>query len=162
MPKRGSQWCVDKKQFKIKWLQTIYKVKITSTQKRIPRQIEKINLISGIKLCIAIAKYRGPVFDIMHRGITVFAETFRSIFCWDISVICLTVVSKLAVTVFISLYFQTFWPKILHFLGHFKNVSVYDRKKSRGARALDQKLYIWKITNCAVLWTHFLRFCLGP
>jgi len=30
---------------------------------------------------------------------------------WNISVVCLTVVSKLAVTVFISLYFQTFWPK---------------------------------------------------
>ena len=34
-------------------------------------------------------------------------------FCWDISVICLTVVSKLATKVFISLYFQTLWPKWL-------------------------------------------------
>jgi len=32
-------------------------------------------------------------------------------FCGDILVICLTVVLKLAVTVFISLYFQTFRPK---------------------------------------------------
>jgi len=31
-------------------------------------------------------------------------------------------------TVF-SLYFQTFWPKLRNFFGHFKNVSVYDRKK---------------------------------
>jgi len=37
-----------------------------------------------------------------------FAETFRSFFCRDILVICLTVVLKLAVTVFFSLYFQTF------------------------------------------------------
>ena len=30
---------------------------------------------------------------------------------WDISVICLTAVLKLAVTVLINLYFQVFWPK---------------------------------------------------
>jgi len=36
-----------------------------------------------------------------------FAETFRAYFCWDILVICLTVVLKLGITVFISLYFHT-------------------------------------------------------
>jgi len=40
---------------------------------------------------------------------------------WDILVICLTVLSKLAVTVFIRLYFQIFRPKWIKFLGHFKN-----------------------------------------
>jgi len=40
---------------------------------------------------------------------------------WDISVICLTAVSKLAVTVFFSLYFQTFWPKWLNFFRSFQN-----------------------------------------
>jgi len=30
---------------------------------------------------------------------------------WNVSVICLTVVLKLTVTVFFSLYFQTIWPK---------------------------------------------------
>jgi len=35
-------------------------------------------------------------------------------FRWDISVICLTVVLKLAVTVTIRLYFQTFWPNWLN------------------------------------------------
>ena len=44
-----------------------------------------------------------------------FADTYRSFFCWDISVICLTVLSKLIITVFISVYFQTFWPKWLNF-----------------------------------------------
>ena len=51
------------------------------------------------------------------------------IFCSDISVICLTVVVKLAVTVFISLYFQTFFPKWLNFFPSFKNISAYDREK---------------------------------
>jgi len=48
---------------------------------------------------------------------------------WDISVICLTVVFKLAVAVFINLFFQIFWPKWFNFFGHFKKISVYDRKK---------------------------------
>ena len=51
------------------------------------------------------------------------------IFRCDISVICLTVVLKLAVTVFIILYFQTFWPNWLNFFGNFKNIPVYDGKK---------------------------------
>ena len=34
---------------------------------------------------------------------------------WNISVICLTVVIKLAIKVFFSLYFQTFWPKWISF-----------------------------------------------
>jgi len=38
----------------------------------------------------------------------------------DISVICLTVVWKLAATMFISLYFQTFWPKWLNFFRSFQ------------------------------------------
>ena len=36
---------------------------------------------------------------------------------WNISVIFLTVVLKLALNVFFNLYFQTFWPKWLHFFG---------------------------------------------
>jgi len=78
----------------------------------------------------------------------VFAETFRSFFYWkhfgnwNISVICLTVVSKLAVAVFISLYFQTFWPKWLIFFGHFKNISVYDQKN----RCLKKNSFEWTLT----------------
>jgi len=69
-----------------------------------------------------------------------FAETFRHFLLrqighWNISVICLTVVVKLTVTVFISLCFQTFWPKWLLFFGHFKIISVYDRKKKQLASA---------------------------
>jgi len=35
---------------------------------------------------------------------------FDQFFCWDILVICLAIVLKLTKAVFISLYFQTFWP----------------------------------------------------
>ena len=57
---------------------------------------------------------------------------------WNISVICLTVVSKLAKKVFFSLYFQTFWPKWLNFFRSFQNVPGYDRIKT----TLDINLYV--------------------
>ena len=41
-------------------------------------------------------------------------------FHWDISVICLTIISKLTVTVFVSLYFHRFWPKWLNFFRPFQ------------------------------------------
>ena len=56
---------------------------------------------------------------------------------WDISVICLTIISKLAATVFIILYFHRFYIFIdsdrngIIFFGHFKNISIHDRKKPR-------------------------------
>ena len=68
-----------------------------------------------------------------HYGAFFFAETFRSfslrqIGHGNISVICLTFVFKRAVSVLISLYIQTFWPKRQNFFGHFRIISVYDRK----------------------------------
>jgi len=36
---------------------------------------------------------------------------FGRFLCREISVICLIIALKLTVTVFVSLYFQTFWPK---------------------------------------------------
>jgi len=48
---------------------------------------------------------------------------------WDISVICLTVVLKLAEAVLINLYFQTFI--FFNFCDHFKIILVYDRKKKQ-------------------------------
>ena len=54
--KGASQGSADKEQFKRKRLQTIYKVKITSTQKQIPRQIDKINLISPMHLLYSMCK----------------------------------------------------------------------------------------------------------
>jgi len=75
-----------------------------------------------------------------------FAETFRSFLLthfghWNISVICLTVVLKLTITVFFSLYFQTFWPKWLNFFRSFqkrfglwpKNHRSVVQKRSRSA-----------------------------
>jgi len=50
-------------------------------------------------------------------------------FCWDILVICLTVLLKLTITLFFSLYFKTFWLKWLNFFDHFKKVAVYARKR---------------------------------
>ena len=53
-------------------------------------------------------------------------------FChWNISVICLTVVLNLAITVFFSLYFQTFWPKWLNFFRSFqKRFGLWPKKNS--------------------------------
>jgi len=42
-----STTCVNKEQFKIEWLQTIYSVNHTFTQKQIPRQNEKFNFFSA-------------------------------------------------------------------------------------------------------------------
>ena len=48
---------------------------------------------------------------------------------WDISVICLAVVSKLTVTMFIILYFQTFWLKWLDFFQSFqKHFGLWPKK----------------------------------
>ena len=44
--------CVGKEQFKIKWPQIIHSVKRISTQKQIPRQNEKFNLISANKVSV--------------------------------------------------------------------------------------------------------------
>jgi len=57
-----------------------------------------------------------PQVENHYYGLLNFAEKFRSFFerhfgHWDISVICLTVVLELTLTVFISMYFYTFWPK---------------------------------------------------
>jgi len=50
---------------------------------------------------------------------------------WDILVICLTVVSKLAVIVFIGLYFQTLWPKWFIFVRSFQKYFGLWPKKNR-------------------------------
>ena len=54
---------LDKEQFKIKWLQTIYNMKWTSTQKQIHIQNEKFNLRRAIQFCIACIKYRVPFWE---------------------------------------------------------------------------------------------------
>ena len=63
-------------------------------------------------------------FSLIHFG----HFLLRQIGCWDILVICLTVVFKLAVAVFISLNFQTFWPKWLNFFRSFwKNFGIWPK-----------------------------------
>jgi len=51
-------------------------------------------------------------------------------FCWNILVICLTIVLKLAVTVFLVCISRHSDRNDLIFFSHFKIVSVYDRKKT--------------------------------
>jgi len=62
-----------------------------------------------------------------------FHETFRPFllrhFChWNISVICLKVVLKLAVKVLLTYIFRHSDRNDLSFFGHFENILVYDRK----------------------------------
>jgi len=66
MPKGGPQQleCVDKEQFKIKWLPIIHNVKCTFTQKWVPRQIDKCNLDSVNKVSVQHVKYRAPFLDV--------------------------------------------------------------------------------------------------
>ena len=57
--------------------------------------------------CTAFSQFQFDLHGIPRRFF--FAETF-----WSLThFVCLTVVLKLAVTVCISLHFQTFWPKSL-------------------------------------------------
>ena len=58
-------------------------------------------------------------------------------FPWDISDICLTVTLKLAIAVFISLYFQSFWPKWPNFFRPFqKNYCLWPKKPARALFAV--------------------------
>jgi len=65
-------------------------------------------------------------------GVFFLAETFGHFLLghfghWNI--ICLTVVSKLPVIMFISLYFQTFWQKLLnYFLSFQKRFGLWPKK----------------------------------
>ena len=54
----------------------------------------------------------------MLQGVRVYPHYV--FFHWDISVVCLTIISKLSVTVFISLYFHRFWPKWHNFFRSFQ------------------------------------------
>jgi len=64
-----------------------------------------------------------------------FAETFRSFLLGHFghcnkSVICPTVVLKLTITLFLAYIFKHSDRSGLIFFGHFKDVSIYDRKKA--------------------------------
>ena len=54
MPKGVPQQveCTDKEQSEVKWLQKIYYVKCTFSQKQIPKQNEKCNLVSANKVSL--------------------------------------------------------------------------------------------------------------
>ena len=79
---------------------------------------------------------------------------FGHFFYWDISVICVTVVSKLAVKVFISLYFQTFWPKWLDFFRSFqKRFGPWPKKRNQApAHTIPTKLEIRSTLYHVRIW----------
>jgi len=74
----------------------------------------------------------------------IFAETFWSPKHFGhLSHSCI----ELAVKVFSSLYFQTFWPKLLNFFGHFKNISVYDQKMNEKKSATETHEFFKQIKH---------------
>jgi len=84
---------------------------------------------------------------------------------WDILVVFLTVVLKLTITVFISLYFQTFWPKWLTFFSHFKRISAYDWKKN-SYKLTKFQIFMLKSNNPITVpwvgqWLYFCTKCSG-
>jgi len=89
-----------------------------------------------------------------------FAETFRSFLLrhfghWNISVTCLTVVLKLAITVFFSLYFQKFGPKWFNFFRPFqKCFSLWPKKI---ALHVPQCLELWAKFLGTHVWKTFLN-----
>jgi len=71
------------------------------------------------------------------------------IFRWDISVICPTVVLTLALKVFLAYIFKhSDWNDLI-FFGHFKSVSVYDRKKMVKTSSKAEKT---GLSNNAIWW----------
>jgi len=68
VPKGDSQqvWCVDKEQFKIKWLQTIHNVKWTFTQKQIPEKIENETCFQRIMFLHSMCKM--PLSESLSRA----------------------------------------------------------------------------------------------
>jgi len=109
-------------------------VKESSTERIIARRKVQMCLLNITSFLIAI------YFYVRHNSFCEpggeFNTTFLSLrhfghFLRDISVICLTVVWKLTVTVFISLYFQRFWPKWLSFFSVIQKHSGLWPKKNR-------------------------------
>jgi len=81
--------------------QTIRQTKILSACHVTTTKIEKLSFTCdlatlpalSIKWCATSPAFHAQIlFDTMFVDCFFFAETFRSFFCWDMSVICLTVV----------------------------------------------------------------------
>ena len=92
-----------------------------------------------------------------------FAETFRlfllwQISYWNISVVCVTVVFKLAVTVFISLYFWTFWPKWQLFWSFQKHFSLW-QKKAPGCHLSGPPWNVGVVKDDIPRFWHIWSFC---
>jgi len=94
--------------------------------------------LQGFRLHSSISVFQSCVFFHWDISVTFLLRPFGH---WTISVICLTVAFKLTVAVFISIYFQTLWPKWLNFFRSFqkhfgpwpkkKTVSKYHRVKTK-------------------------------
>ena len=107
-------------------------------------------------VCFYQSVHQPPYSDLRHsqippQGTATSPPDAGLYFRWDISVICLAVVLEFTVTVFISQYFQTFWPKWLNFFRSFqKHFGLWpknDRKKNQ--------------TRCSVLPLTWIVHLLG-
>jgi len=78
------------------------------------------------KVTVLFVGQHGRVFRAEHL------LEFWCVFRWDISVICLVIVLKLAVTMLTSLYFRTLWSNWLNFFRSFqKNFGLWPKKKTQ-------------------------------
>jgi len=94
--------------------------------------------LQGFRLHSSISVFQSCVFFHWDISVTFLLRPFGH---WTISVICLTVAFKLTVAVFISIYFQTLWPKWLNFFRSFqKHFGPWPKKKQfRSTTELKQK-----------------------
>jgi len=93
------------------------------------------------------------IFDSLRLGF---------IFRWNISVICPMIVSKLAITVFTSLPFQTSSPNLLNFFGHLKKLSLWpknDRKnKPRSQWSSSHSPSSWQSCHSVACLLSYLEY----
>ena len=102
------------------------------------RLTQKCKLDFALGSCRSVAKTLlwcrfSPIMRLSSLGIK---PRFCFFFRWNISVICLTVLLKLAMKVYFSPCFQTFWSKWLNFFRSFqKRFGVWPQNKPRPVNA---------------------------
>ena len=119
-------------------------------------------MLCNDETCKNIHSITHAAFSCYIHPVFFFCRDISFIFCWDIWSLkhfihlshTVTVVWKLTATVFISLYFQTFWPKWPNFFQFelFQNsFSLYDRNKQPlGLFALPSNVMPSNVSKTAV------------
>ena len=107
------------------------------------------NILNVLPTCVWICFF----FSLKHVG----HSLLRHFGLWNISVICVTVVLKLAITVFFSLYFLTFWPKSLDFFRSFqKRFSLWPKSDQKKLIWMDALFICWKPQKCIISFSVML------